>query len=518
MSALAEHLLIAPIAVPLAAGAAMLLFDERLHRLKASISLASSLLLLAAALALVLRAKSSLTLVYPLGSWPAPFGIVLVADRLSAVMVLLAAALAVAALVFSLARWHRAGPHFHSLVQFLLAGLNGAFLTGDLFNLFVFFELLLAASYGLALHGSGLPRVRASLHYIVVNLAASLFFLIGVSLMYGVAGTLNMADLAVRVPALPQADLVLVEIGAATLGIAFLVKAGMWPLCFWLPSTYAAAAAPAAALFCILSKVGVYAVLRLWLLFLGGEAGGELLVYGGMATLFFGVVGMLSSQDLGRVAGFSLLVSSGTLLAAIGHGGEALTGAALYYLVISTLGIGAFFLLIELVERMREPGADMLAVTAEAFGLGVEEAEPEEEVGVVIPATMALLGLAFACSALVIAGLPPLPGFVAKFALLAALLDADPVPAASWGLLALLLLSGLAAVVALGRAGVRIFWSSQEPRIPRVRVLEMAPVAALLGLCMVLTALAGPVMRYMQDAAQALHEPRPYIEKVLSRP
>ena len=199
-------------------------------------------------------------------------------------------------------------------------------------------------------------------------------------------------------------------------------------------------------------------------------------------------------------------------------GGEALTGAALYYLVISTLGIGAFFLLIELVERMREPGADMLAVTAEAFGLGGEEAEPEEEVGVVIPATMALLGLAFACSALVIAGLPPLPGFVAKFALLAALLDADPVPAASWGLLALLLLSGLAAVVALGRAGVRIFWSSQEPRIPRVRVLEMAPVAALLGLCMVLTALAGPVMRYMQDAAQALHEPRPYIEKVLSRP
>src|SRR5688572_14891442 len=411
MSGLAEHLLIAPIAVPLAAAALMLLFDERRHVLKAFISLAASLLLLAAALALVMLAERSVTSVYPLGSWPAPFGIVLVADRLSALMVLLAAALALAALVFSLARWHRAGPHFHSLVQFLLAGLNGAFLTGDLFNLFVFFELLLAASYGLALHGSGLPRVRASLHYIVVNLAASLLFLIGVSLMYGVTGTLNMADLAMRVPALPRADLVLVEIGAAALGIAFLVKAGMWPLCFWLPSTYAAAAAPAAAVFSIMTKVGVYAVLRLWLLLFGGEAGAELLVYGGMATLFFGLVGMLSSQELGRIGGFSLLVSSGTLLAAIGHGGDAVTGAALYYLVISTLGIAAFFLLIELVERMREPGADMLALTAEAFGLAGEEAEeePEEEVGVVIPATMALLGLAFACSALVIAGLPPLP-------------------------------------------------------------------------------------------------------------
>ena len=170
----------------------MLLLDERRHALKAAISLLSLGLLLAAASALVARADTAVTQVYPLGNWPAPFGIVLVADRLSAVMVLLAAVLGIAALVFSLARWHRAGPRFHSLVQFLLMGLNGAFLTGDLFNLFVFFELLLAASYGLALHGSGTARVRESLHYIVINLTASLFFLIGVGLLYGVTGTLNM--------------------------------------------------------------------------------------------------------------------------------------------------------------------------------------------------------------------------------------------------------------------------------------------------------------------------------------
>ena len=517
MSALADHLLIAPIALPLAAGALMLLFDERRHALKAAISVAASLLLLAAALALLARAEAPVTHIYPIGNWPAPFGIVLVGDRLSALMVLLAGVLGLAALVFSLARWHRAGPHFHSLVQFLLAGLNGAFLTGDLFNLFVFFELLLAASYGLALHGSGAPRVRASLHYIVVNLAASLLFLVGAGLMYGITGTLNMADLAVRIPAVAAGDRVLVEISAAVLGIAFLLKAGMWPLGFWLPATYAAASAPAAALFSILSKVGIYALLRLWLLLFGNGAGAELLVYGGMATLAFGVVGVLASQDMARVASFSLLVSSGTLLAAIGMGDAAVTAAALYYLVVSTLGVSAFYLLIELVERGRKPGADVLAVTAEAFGDTDDEIDPDDDVGFAIPATMALLGLSFAGCALVLAGLPPFPGFLAKFALLAALLDPDPVPTAAWGMLLLLTLSGLAAIVAMSRTGIRIFWASQDHSVPRVRVIEMAPIVLLLALCAALTLEAGPAMRYLDDTAQSLHAPRGYIDGVLSR-
>jgi len=326
---------------------------------------------------------------------------------------------------------------------------------------------------------------------------------------------LTMADLALRIPAVPAGDRVLAEAGAAILGIAFLVKAGMWPLGFWLPATYAAAAAPAAAMFSILSKVGVYAVLRLWLLVFGGGVGTELILYGGMATLAYGLIGMLASQDLGRLAGFSLLMSSGTLLAALGVGTPAATGAALYYLVVSTLGIAAFFLLIELVQRAREPGADVLAVTAEAFADGGEEAEPEQQAGVAIPAAMALLGLSFACCALLVAGLPPLPGFVAKFALLAALLEPAQVPGAAWALLALLTLSGVASIIALGRSGVRIFWASQTSP-PRVRLIEMAPVAALLALCLALTAAAGPVMQYMQDTAQALHAPRAYIERVLS--
>jgi multicomponent K+:H+ antiporter subunit D len=511
-----NHLVIVPVVLPLAAGALMLLLDERRHALKAVLSFLSVISVLATAIALLRAADAQPVQVYPLGNWPAPFGIVLVADRLSALMVLLAGVLAAAALAFSLARWHRAGPRFHVLFQLLLMGLNGAFLTGDLFNLFVFFELLLAASYGLTLHGSGTPRVRASLHYIAINLSASLLFLIGVALIYGITGTLNMADLAVRIPAVPSEDRFLLEAGAALLGVAFLVKAGMWPLGFWLPTTYAAAGAPAAALFAILSKVGVYAVLRLSLLFFGGSFGAGWLVVGGMLTLAFGLIGVLASQTLARLAGFSLLVSSGTLLAVIGAGGAAATGAALYYLVVSTLGVSALFLLIELIERAREPGADILAVTAAAFLGAEEEVEPEEEVGVAIPATMALLGLSFACCALLVAGLPPLPGFVAKVALLGALLAPEPVPAAAWLLLALLSLSGLAAIIALGRAGVRIFWATQRS-VPRVRVIEMAPVAALLGLCLALTVAAGPALRYLQDTAQALHAPGAYIEGVLNR-
>src|SRR6185312_6760108 len=171
------------------------------------------------------------------------------------------------------ARWRKMGPHFQSLFQFLIMGVYGACLTGDLFNLFVFVEVLLAASYGLLLHGLGQPRVKAGLHYIAINLAGSFVFLIGVSLIYGVTGTLNMADLAARVPGLAHGDHVLFETGAAILGVAFLLKAGAWPLNFWLPGAYGSVAPPVAAVFSILTKVGIYALLRVGSLLSGSESG-----------------------------------------------------------------------------------------------------------------------------------------------------------------------------------------------------------------------------------------------------
>ncbi len=527
------HLIVAPIVLPLVTAAVLLLFDERKRKLKMAINSISTLGLIAIAITLAGMAsdKAPDALVYLIGNWPAPFGIVLVLDRLAALMLILASLLGMASLSFALAHWYKASPHFHTIFQLLLMGLNGAFLTGDLFNLFVFFEVMLAASYGLALHGSGPARVKAGMHYIAVNLVASSLFLIGVSLIYGVTGTLNMADLAQRIPQVALEDRMLLEAGAAVLGVAFLVKAGMWPLNFWLAPTYTAAAAPVAAVFAIMSKVGIYVLLRLSPLMFGIGAGSsygfgnDWLYFGGMVTLAFGLIGVVASQAMGRLASYSILVSSGTLLAAIGSGNTAMTGAALFYMVSSTLTIAAFFLLIELIERGQDAAANVLAVTMEAYG-DEEEEEDEDEVGAVLPATLAVLGTFFGICAILLIGLPPFSGFIAKFLILAAVFNGDgptpqlatPVSASSWALIALLLLSGLSALIAMTRTGIRTFWASLEGNVPRVLVREVVPIAGLLAICLVLTIAAGPAMRYMDETARSLHNPASYISSVLNAP
>lgn len=518
-----HHLIIAPILLPLLASAVLLLIDERKRTTKAMVSLMSTLLMayIAYVLFRIESGPNNFSGAYLLGNWKAPFGIVLVLDGLSAMMLLLTSVVALAALVYAMAAWHAAGTHFHSMFQLLLMGVNGAFLTGDLFNLFVFFEVMLAASYGLLLHGSGPLRVKAGLHYIAVNLAAALLFLIGVSLIYGTAGTLNMADLAARISTMDRERLMLMEAGAGVLGIAFLMKAGMWPLCFWLPTAYSAASAPVAGVFAILSKLGIYVIMRLVaLLFVDGPSAGfgsPVLLYGGMATLIFGIIGVLASQALGRLAGFSVLISSGTLLMVLGIKDGAVSAGALLYLVSSTLTISAFFMLIELVERGQDAGASVLAVTMEAYG-DAEEYEAIEAEGIAMPATMAILGICFAACGILLAGLPPLSGFIAKFAMLSAMMGtgAIGVPPTSemWILIILVILSGVASLIAMTRVGIRTFWTSIEGTVPRVLVIEIVPVLFLLSLTLALTVWAGPAMRYMDTTIHTLGDPKAYIDAV----
>ncbi|NMG67854.1 monovalent cation/H+ antiporter subunit D [Azoarcus indigens] len=529
MSGWTAHLPVLPVVLPLIAGAAIVLIDDGKRPLRALLAVLATLTQLGVALWLAGIAGGLLhspwggeIAVYAAGNWAAPFGIVLVVDRLSALLLVLTAALGLMTLLYSLARWDRAGVNFLPLFQFLLMGLNGAFLTGDLFNLFVFFEVLLAASYGLLLHGSGAARVRAGLHYIAVNLVASLLFLLGAALIYGVAGTLNLADIARKLPALTGADRSLFDIGAVLLGIVFLVKAAAWPLNFWLTPAYSSAAAPVAGVFALMTKVGVYALLRLGTLFEPGGRpplfGGDWLFYSGLATIATGAAGMLAAQQLGRLAGHAVIVSSGTLLAAIGLLGNQYTPSLLLYLCSSVLATGAFFMLIEMVERNRSYGADLLAVSFEAFGLADPDdpTGPDDVVGIAIPAAMAFLGLSFVMCALLITGLPPLSGFVAKFGLIAAALEgaAGLTPVGSWALIAALLLSGLAGLIALTRNGIRVFWSNARST-PRLQVAEAGPVAALLLLCVALAALAGPAMDYLQGTAATLHAPERYIDAVL---
>jgi len=542
---LMPHLMLAPILLPMLTAILILMLNEKHQRLKLALNLGATLLGLAVSIVLLIwadRQGSHAPMdVYLMGNWPAPYGIVLALDRLSALMLVLTSTVALASSVFAAARWHRAGVHFHPLFQLQLMGLCGAFLTADLFNLFVFFEIMLAASYGLLLHGSGRSRVQTGLHFIAINLAASSLFLIGASMLYGITGTLNMANLAQSIPHIADADRGLLHAAAGILATAFLIKAAVWPLNFWLVPAYSAATAPVGALFAIMTKVGIYALLRLWTLLFSSDAGasahfgGLWLMGGGLLTMAFGAIGMLGSQRLGQLAGFSAIVSSGTLLAAAGFGHSGITAGLLYYLPSSTLAISALFLLTDLIERWRNNGATLAPyeqqdaapfLNAELVPSEKLKLDEDEEVliGRVIPAAVAFLGLAFMACTLVITGLPPLSGFVGKFAMLTALFNplglgdsgGQRIDAASWTLAALLIGSGLLGLVALTRAGILHFWTAHERAAPQLRVLEGLPIAGLLLACVGLTLQAGPVMRYTQAAADALQTPSGYVNAVMS--
>ncbi|MFJ4543698.1 monovalent cation/H+ antiporter subunit D [Pseudomonas rustica] len=535
------HLIAAPILLPLLTAAIMLMLGERHRPLKAKINLFSSLVGLFISVMLLQWTQTTGVPgsigVYLPGNWQAPFGIVLVVDRLSALMLVLTGIIGVSALLFAMARWDGAGSSFHALFQIQLMGLYGAFLTADLFNLFVFFEVLLAASYGLLLHGSGRARVSSGLHYISINLLASSLFLIGAALIYGVTGTLNMADLALKIPLVPEADRGLLHAGAGILAVAFLAKAGMWPLNFWLVPAYSSASAPVAAMFAIMTKVGVYTLLRLWTLLFSGQAGasayfgGEWLIYGGMVTIACAALAIVAAQRLERMASLSILVSAGILLSAVGFAQPNLIGAALFYLVSSTLALSALFMLAELIERSRsaneiplEDESDMLPRPQESLqppkGINLDD-EQKAVVGQVIPWTMAFLGLSFIACALLIIGMPPLSGFIGKLNLISALLNplglgaGEPISMAAWALLALLILSGLGSLMAFSRLGIQRFWTPEERPSPLLRKLECAPIFLLLGLSIVLTFKAEPLMRFTQATADALNNPQQYVMAVL---
>ncbi|MFC5459832.1 monovalent cation/H+ antiporter subunit D [Massilia niabensis] len=524
-----HHLIILPVLLPLLCGAALVPLTQARHRFKFALSYASVLGQLITACLLMAQADNGAWPgdigVYLAANWAAPFGIALVADRLSALMLLLTAVLALAALHYAMQRWSRIGVHFHPLFQFLLMGINGAFLTHDLFNLFVFFEVMLAASYGLVLHGYNAERLRASMQYIAVNLVAALMFLLGTALIYATTGTLNLADVALRISTMAPGEIGLLKTGVAVLALAFLTKAAMWPLGFWLPTTYAAASPPVAAMLVLMTKVGAYVILRLWLLLFGDEEGAaagfgyDALVWGGMATIVFGAAGMLSTDSAGRMAGYSAIVSSGTLLAVIGYGQPSLVTAGLYYLIGSTLAVAAFLLLIELIDRIRTPGAAILALTMEAWAV---EDTPDEPRGKGVPAAMAFLSLAFAACALMIAGLPPLSGFVAKFGMFHALLNPEAGSGAigptGWTLMALIIVAGLVALISMLRYGVRTFWAAEMVTPPKLQLSEVAPVSVLLLLSVAMTVQARPLFDYLGRASADLHDPGKYARRVLGEP
>lgn len=495
-----NHWIIAPILVPLLAAIALLLLSARGRSSNAPwVSLAATIVQLSIALMLLNQAIDVDYATYSLGNWPAPFGIVLVLDRLSGLMLVLTGLVAGAGLVAALDDRDAYGGQFHTLFQFQLMGLNGAFLTGDLFNLFVFFEVLLIASYGLLLEAGGKERVRAGLHYVVLNLAGSSLFLIALGIIYGVTGTLNMAHLAVTVARVPAADTALLSAGALLLLLVFSLKAAIAPLYFWLPATYSAAAAPVAALFAIMTKVGAYSIVRVFTLDFGELAGAlagvaeAWLLPAGLVTVALGTFGVLASGSLRRLISYLVVVSVGTLLAGIGLFTIRGISGALFYLVHSTLITAALFLLADIVKKQRGVSADLLAPGP-------------------LVATPWLVGGLYFAAAVTVAGLPPMSGFIGK----ALILQASQLNAAWPWLWGVVLVSGLVVVVALSRAGSVLFWKTEsEAEQNPGSFPALAPVVALLAMSALLVIAGGPLQRFSTDTAAGLVDPSGYVKAVL---
>ncbi len=494
------HWLIVPVLLPMVAAILMLLTARMGRTVERSISLLSMLGLVAVSVLLLNASLSGDYQVYALGDWVAPFGIVLVLDRLSALMVLLTSVLALFSLLYACNGQDREGRHFHVLFHMQLMGLNGAFLTGDLFNLFVFFEILLIASYGLLLHGGGPLRSRAGLHYVILNLAGSALFLIGVGVIYGMLGTLNMADLAVKVAQADPEQLRLIHISALLLMVVFGLKAALLPLYFWLPGAYSAASAPVAALFAIMTKVGVYSIIRIFMLVFGIEAGvlsnlaQPWLLPLGLVTLTLGAFGVLASRCLRKQVAYLVVVSVGTLIAGVGLLTVESMAASLYYLVHSTLITGGLFLLADLIARQRGDVGSELRI-------GPTVTQP------------LLLSTMFFIAALAVVGLPPLSGFIGKLLLLQAAVQQ---PSVAW-FWSVILIASFFALIALSRTGSALFLKTDDTATTGVRAggASLLAVTALLLSSPLLAIYGDAVSGFTTAAAEQLMQPMQYIEGVL---
>ena len=496
-----EHLAILPVLLPMFAGAMLLLSGRAGDTFKRCACLLATLLQIPLAVLLMSEASAGLQ-VYAAGNWAPPFGIVLIVDHLAALLLLVTSVLALAAVLYAVRGDDLMGPNFHALLQFQLMGINGAFLTGDLFNLFVFFEILLIASYALLLHGNGSARVRSGLHYVLLNLFGSALFLIAVGTLYGVLGTLNMADLAQRVSRLSAAEAPLVGAAAMLLLVVFGLKAAVFPLYFWLPRAYSAATPAVAALFAIMTKVGIYSILRVYTQVFGDAAGSLAdlinvwLWPAALLTLTMGTIGALAAATLNGLIAYLLVVSVGTLLAGIAlNTHQALVGS-LYYLVHSTWICGGLFLLAGIIARCRGPRF-------------VGRLVP----GPGLPAPMLLSGLFF-LGAISVIGLPPLSGFVGKLLLLRA---SGTGTAAAW-LYPLLLISGLVTLIALSRAGSTLFWridpaaGAGEPLDP----VRLIAAVMLLSCSLLLVIFTAPLLDYLDATVFQLQGSQEYARQVLS--
>jgi multicomponent Na+:H+ antiporter subunit D len=495
-----ELLVVLPLVIPLAAAAASLLAWGN-NTIQRWLGVVGTGALLAVGLALLVEVRSNGILVVEVGNWPAPFGIVLVADLLSAIMVVVTGVIGFAVALYSLATVearHEAFGYF-PLLQILLLGVCGAFLTGDIFNLYVWFEVMLIASFVLLALGGRRSQIEGALKYVTLNLIASVFFLSGVGILYGIAGTLNMADLSVRLPGLARPEL---QTALAMLFLAaFGIKAAVFPLFFWLPASYHTPPAAVSALFAgLLTKVGVYALFRVFTLVFTAETAFThtlLLVIAGM-TMIVGVLGAVAQQELRRLLSFLIIAGVGYMLMGLGLNTALAVAAGIFYLLHDMIVKASLFLVAGVARRLS--GTYELAASG-----GLYRSFP-------------LLSVLFLVPALSLAGIPPFSGFVAKLSLVTAGLEAG-----GYAIVAVALGVSLLILYSVARVWQEVFWkappegSSTEAIGPTgwsLRTLQL-PIAMLALITVSIGLAAEPVFALAQEAANQLLDPTGYVEAVL---
>lgn len=497
------HLLLTlPVAIPLATLALCALLHR--HPLgQRVVSVGGSAALLAAAVALLAAVFDGTILATQFGSWAAPFGITFVADLFAAAMVLVTAVMAVAVSIYALvdgAR-ERERAFFHPLYHGLLLGVCGAFLTGDIFNLYVWFEIMLIASFGLLVVGGTRAQLDAGIKYVALNLMATTLFLMAVGFLYGLTGTLNMADLSRALPEVENQGLV------TTLAVVFLLafgsKAALFPLFFWLPAAYHTASAPVVAIFAaLLTKVGVYAILRTFTLLFTGDMGYTGPIVGAVAalTMITGVLGAAAHFDVRRILSFHIISQIGYMLVGLAVATPlALAGSVLY--VVHHIVVKANLFLIAGAMRLAGGSFDLKAIG------GLHRSAP-------------LLALLFAVPALSLAGIPPLSGFWAKFLVVKSSLDAG-----HGVLAAVALVVGALTLYSMVKIWNEGFWKAQtglseqaagEWRAePRTRLAMLAPIVALAAITLTIGLATEPFVEFSVRAATQLLAPAGYIQAVL---
>jgi len=499
------------VTLPLLGAAVALIFGRR-RKVQVGVSILTlTTVLVVAAILLYTVDSTGLPLAVSVGGWPVPFGIVLYVDRLAALLVVVSSIVLLAVLLFSVGQGAADGDDetpvsiFHPSYLILAAGIFNAFIAGDLFNLYVGFEILLVASYVLITLGSTESRIRTGVVYIVVSLVSSILFLAAIAAIYGALGTVNMVQLSQRMGELPEEVQLVLHL---LLLLAFSIKAAVFPLSFWLPDSYPTAPAPVTAVFAgLLTKVGVYAMIRTETQIFRDSDVNTLLLIVALATMIVGVLGAVAQAELKRILSFTLVSHIGYMVFGLAVATPASLGATIYYMVHHIVVQTTLFLAVGLVER-RAGSTSILKVQ------GLMRAAP-------------VLAVLYFIPAINLGGLPPFSGFIGKFALFdAAAREGTP-------LMYILIIGGiitsLLTLYALMRAWNLAFWREEEDHADdtpeRMAYLGGAPAAAtqterrviprimtaatagMVGVTLALTVFAGPLYQLCASIGEALQEP-----------